>query len=125
MALHAGAFSLPYDFDKFDHQSTSGEIMAFQDAIDHAAHQNASAEQHPTVEAFHHQLLTDFACTTIEPPSGHGSSGKLAVAGELTSGMRTTSAVSSGWNRYLGTLASDLVCAFGGAESLFGVSLEI
>lgn len=43
VALRPGAFSLPHDFDKFDHQPTSSEIMVFQHAIDHAAHQNASA----------------------------------------------------------------------------------
>nr|WAK77561.1 MAG: RNA-dependent RNA polymerase [Totiviridae sp.] len=110
--MQAGAFALPYDFARFDHQPTTEEVVAFQRITFERAVVNAGPNQKDDVKLFEDLLEHGFRCATLATPPGICEPHVFPVTGGLMSGLRSTSAVGSGWNSVLGETARDLAGTF-------------
>nr|WAK77387.1 MAG: RNA-dependent RNA polymerase [Totiviridae sp.] len=110
--MRDGAFALPYDFARFDHQPTTEEVIAFQTITFERAIVNASPNQRADVRLFEQLLERGFRRATLATPPGICEPHVFPVTGGLMSGLRSTSAVGSGWNSVLGETARDLAGVF-------------
>nr|WAK77658.1 MAG: RNA-dependent RNA polymerase [Totiviridae sp.] len=109
-----GASALPYDFQKFDHQPRTSEIVGFQNVTFSRALAAANVWQRDDVNLFEHLLVRGFEHATVTSPPGLGDQRTFRVKGGLMSGLRSTSAVGSGWNSVLGETSRDLANKFRG-----------
>nr|WAK77737.1 MAG: RNA-dependent RNA polymerase [Totiviridae sp.] len=107
-----GGFALPYDFARFDHQPTTDEVVTFQTITFDRALVNAHPPQRPDVELFERLLEHGFRHATLTTPPGICEPRTFPVTGGLMSGLRSTSAVGSGWNSVLGESARDMADRF-------------
>nr|WAK77427.1 MAG: RNA-dependent RNA polymerase [Totiviridae sp.] len=107
-----GGFALPYDFARFDHQPTTEEVVAFQRITFDRALVNAKPTQRADVVLFENLLEQGFRTATLTTPPGICQPTTFPVTGGLMSGLRSTSAVGSGWNSVLGESARDMADRF-------------
>nr|UUT42649.1 MAG: RNA-dependent RNA polymerase [Totiviridae sp.] len=107
-----GGFALPYDFARFDHQPTTDEVVAFQTITFDRALVNALPPQRSDIELFERLLEHGFRHATLATPPGICEPHVFPVTGGLMSGLRSTSAVGSGWNSVLGESARDMAGRF-------------
>lgn len=110
--MRAGFFALPYDFARFDHQPTTAQVVEFQKLAFTRALLNANPWQEKDIRLIEHLLEISFSNATLTTPPGVCEPRTFKVTGGLMSGLRSTSAVGSGWNSVLGemsrSIASDL-----------------
>lgn len=100
--MRKGFFALPYDFARFDHQPTTPQIVEFQKTTFTRALLNANPWQEDDVRRIEHLLEISFGQATLTTPPGICEPHTFRVTGGLMSGLRSTSAVGSGWNSVLG-----------------------
>lgn len=112
VCMRAGHFALPYDFARFDHQPTTPEVVAFQRVTFDRALLNAGHHQDSDVKLFESLLEKGFSSATLSTPPGVCEPQTFPVMGGLMSGLRSTSAVGSGWNAVLGECAREMVGRF-------------
>lgn len=110
--MRAGDSALPYDFMRFDHQPKTDEVVEFQGVTFDRALAAALWWQRQDVLLFERLLERGFRRATITSPPGLGAPQTFRVLGGLMSGLRSTSAVGSGWNAVLGETARDLANKF-------------
>lgn len=106
--LHERECSLPYDFASFDHQPTTAEVMAFQQATNGCARRLIQSHQQSDIEDLTANLLTGFQQATLTSPPGLGAQHTFRVTGGLMPGLRSTSCVGSGWNAIFGQFSTKL-----------------
>nr|WAK77278.1 MAG: RNA-dependent RNA polymerase [Totiviridae sp.] len=112
MRMAKGEFALPYDFARFDHQPTTEEVVTFQRITFDRALVNSRPVQRADVELFESLLEKGFRTATLTTPPGICTPTTFPVTGGLMSGLRSTSAVGSGWNSVLGESARDMAGRF-------------
>lgn len=112
LAMSRGHFALPYDFARFDHQPTTDEVVAFQSITFDRALTQARPFQRDDVILFEDLLEQGFRSATLTTPPGVCAPQTFPVTGGLMSGLRSTSAVGSGWNSVLGESARDIASRF-------------
>lgn len=110
--MASGGFALPYDFARFDHQPTTEEVITFQTITFDRALLNAGPTQRSDVVLFEQLLEHGFRHATLTTPPGICEPHTFPVTGGLMSGLRSTSAVGSGWNSVLGETARDMAGRF-------------
>nr|UYL95644.1 MAG: RNA-dependent RNA polymerase [Kashgar Totiv tick virus 1] len=112
--MRRGFFALPYDFSRFDHQPTTPEILEFQRITFTRALLNANPWQSQDIKLIEHLLELSFDAATLTTPPGICEPTTFRVTGGLMSGLRSTSAVGSGWNSVLGEMSRDIAAQFRG-----------
>ncbi|KAL1472335.1 hypothetical protein MTO96_039411 [Rhipicephalus appendiculatus] len=114
--MASGAYALPYDFARFDHQPTTDEVVTFQSITFDRALESAPAPPPPPqrddVILFEKLLEHGFRHATLSTPPGICAPVTFPVTGGLMYGLRSTSAVGSGWNSVLGETSRDMADQF-------------
>lgn len=106
--MRSGFFALPYDFARFDHQPTTAEVVEFQKLTFTRALLNANPWQIGDIKRIEHLLEIAFDNATLTTPPGVCEPMTFKVTGGLMSGLRSTSAVGSGWNSVLGEMSRSI-----------------
>lgn len=110
--LRSGAFALPYDFSRFDHQPRLSEVLCFQDVLVNQALQRVRDVDRTTMLHIADMQRQGFLNATLRSPPGLGERRTFRVTGGLMSGLRSTSCVGSGWNLVLGNMGRKLINSF-------------
>lgn len=110
--LRSGAFALPYDFSRFDHQPRLSEVLCFQDVLVNKALQRVCDVDRTTMLRIAGLQRHGFLHATLQSPPGLGERQTFKVTGGLMSGLRSTSCVGSGWNLVLGNMGRKLINSF-------------
>jgi hypothetical protein len=97
MRMMKGRWSLPYDYDGFDHQPTTAELKVLLDILVAMARINVKREDVSMFDKLASNVRDSFDHSTLE---AYGDRGPVIyrVVGGLMSGLRWTSVFGQAWN---------------------------
>lgn len=105
--MRSNKFVLPYDFENFDHQISTDEILCITDICHFVAELNYGSSDKPELLKASRIVSNSIRSAVLHDPPGFGEK-SYKVTNGLLSGMRTTSIVGNGFN----------LCAYKWAQSV-------
>jgi hypothetical protein len=108
LRLCAEGFGLPYDYENFEHQPLTDELVTITDVVLSQGRVNIPSDYVSDWEAILKDTLESFYMSTLILHKGYGNPVEhaWAVIGGLMSGLRITALVGNGWNTVMTEAAS-------------------
>lgn len=119
--LAAGAWALPFDFARFDHQPTTWEIQSMVDNL--ASEVRVPASYQATFQTIKTKIVNSYARSGISMMVD-GTVVSHKVTGGIPSGVRITSLIGNQWNSIMTTRARDVATSMLGYDPALFIQIK-
>jgi hypothetical protein len=106
-------YGLPYDYDGFDHQPTTRELIGIASRLVKHAAFNVPPDEMAMFNEIADNVVQGFNHSTLSVRKDNGDTEEFAVTGGLMSGLRWTSIVGNAWNSVMTGLVLKVLNSWG------------
>jgi len=118
------SWNLPFDFEGFDHQPTTLELVAMFTKICRTTRSAVPLHELDEYDRIVDDVLTSFTQSTLSTPAQMPPVRIFKVLGGLMSGLRWTTLAGNAWNLVMSTMVRDILSEWGLTSEQFSVWLR-